>query len=315
MVQTYKAGMFAAVIGIGLAATAASASINSFDLFASNYHWQYGATPTSAYAFTFFTRIASSDPADLTSARAVHTTAVTPPMIMTDYGSEWSYTSPVYSTAALRNSNFPTGMYAFQVSGGTLGSLNAFQTYSNSSLFPVNPPAFTNIAALRDLDVRVDTEVPVNTFTLPTGVSSGHTFIAIFDGSGGLVAEGDSEPNAGPFTLPANILAPSQTYTVSLYYSCRVHTEGAGFSGATSDAGWDAITSTTLTTTRACSTADYNNDGDTGTDQDIEAFFACLGGNCCPTCWSGGSDFNGDGDSGTDQDIEAFFRVLAGHAC
>jgi hypothetical protein len=64
-----------------------------------------------------------------------------------------------------------------------------------------------------------------------------------------------------------------------------------------------------------CGTSDFNGDGDFGTDQDIEAFFTCLAGNCCATCWRGGADFNGDGDVGTDQDIEAFFRVLAGGAC
>jgi hypothetical protein len=64
-----------------------------------------------------------------------------------------------------------------------------------------------------------------------------------------------------------------------------------------------------------CGNSDFNGDDDFGTDQDILAFFACLGGNCCPTCWHNGSDFNGDGDYGTDQDIEAFFRVLAGHPC
>jgi hypothetical protein len=64
-----------------------------------------------------------------------------------------------------------------------------------------------------------------------------------------------------------------------------------------------------------CGSSDYNGDGDYGTDQDIEAFFACLGGNCCGTCWYLGSDFNGDGDYGTDADIESFFRVLAGGNC
>jgi hypothetical protein len=59
--------------------------------------------------------------------------------------------------------------------------------------------------------------------------------------------------------------------------------------------------------------ADFNGDGDFGTDQDIEAFFACLSGACCLNCGSG--DFNGDGDFGTDQDIESFFRVLSGAAC
>jgi hypothetical protein len=62
-----------------------------------------------------------------------------------------------------------------------------------------------------------------------------------------------------------------------------------------------------------CGTADINNDDIPGTNQDIEAFFACLGGHCCATCQT--ADFNSDGDFGTDQDIEAFFRVLAGGAC
>jgi hypothetical protein len=74
-------------------------------------------------------------------------------------------------------------------------------------------------------------------------------------------------------------------------------------------------TFTVGTTGPTCGTSDFNGDGDFGTDADIEAFFACLGGTCCPTCFEGGSDFNGDGDFGTDQDIESFFRVLAGGNC
>jgi DNA-binding beta-propeller fold protein YncE len=62
-----------------------------------------------------------------------------------------------------------------------------------------------------------------------------------------------------------------------------------------------------------CGSADFNHDGDTGTDADIEAFFACLSGNCCANC--GTADFNADGDVGTDADIESFFRVLAGGPC
>jgi hypothetical protein len=64
-----------------------------------------------------------------------------------------------------------------------------------------------------------------------------------------------------------------------------------------------------------CGTADFNGDGDAGTDQDIGAFFACLSGDCCSTCLPNGGDFNNDGDFGTDQDIEAFFRVLSGGVC
>jgi hypothetical protein len=62
-----------------------------------------------------------------------------------------------------------------------------------------------------------------------------------------------------------------------------------------------------------CGSADFNHDGDYATDADIEDFFRCIAGNCCPMCDS--ADFNGDGDYATDADIEAFFRVLAGGPC
>ncbi len=69
------------------------------------------------------------------------------------------------------------------------------------------------------------------------------------------------------------------------------------------------------TTTRVCGTADFNCDGDVGTDSDIESFFACLSGSCPALPCTNSADFNGDGDTGTDSDIEAFFRVLAGGSC
>jgi hypothetical protein len=62
-----------------------------------------------------------------------------------------------------------------------------------------------------------------------------------------------------------------------------------------------------------CGSADFNGDGDSATDADIEAFFSCLAGQCCALC--GSADFNGDGDTATDADIEAFFRVIAGGNC
>jgi hypothetical protein len=63
-----------------------------------------------------------------------------------------------------------------------------------------------------------------------------------------------------------------------------------------------------------CDSADFNCDEDFGTDADIEAFFACLGGACPANC-PNDSDFNNDGDFGTDADIEAFFRILGGGPC
>jgi hypothetical protein len=78
---------------------------------------------------------------------------------------------------------------------------------------------------------------------------------------------------------------------------------------------WETTPNTAIRVgaTAPCGTSDFDFDGDSGTDADIEAFFACIAGNCCSNCW--GADFNSDGDTGTDADIEAFFRVLAGGTC
>jgi len=65
----------------------------------------------------------------------------------------------------------------------------------------------------------------------------------------------------------------------------------------------------------ACGSIDFDGDGDEGTDADIEAFFAVIGGGPCPTGTCGSIDFDGDGDEGTDADIEAFFRVIGGGPC
>ena len=81
--------------------------------------------------------------------------------------------------------------------------------------------------------------------------------------------------------------------------------------------GWISLDDAThfVGVTGLCGSADFNCDGDLGTDADIEAFFACLAGNCPPPPCTSTADFNGDGDIGTDADIESFFRVLAGGAC
>jgi hypothetical protein len=81
--------------------------------------------------------------------------------------------------------------------------------------------------------------------------------------------------------------------------------------------GWINLDDATnfVAVTGLCGSADFDCDGDIGTDADIEAFFACLAGTCPGSPCASTADFDGDGDLGTDADIEAFFRVLAGGSC
>jgi hypothetical protein len=74
-------------------------------------------------------------------------------------------------------------------------------------------------------------------------------------------------------------------------------------------------TPATLSITQCGCSADFNCDGDIGTDADIASFFGCLSGSCPAAPCANNADFNGDGDVGTDADIESFFRVLAGGPC
>ena len=108
-------------------------------------------------------------------------------------------------------------------------------------------------------------------------------------------------------------LAPG-TYTFLVECSAHIVDFGPGPVHAHAD-GPQAVLRVTAAPVPPCGIADFNGDGDSGTDADIEAFFACLAGDCCGTCFVGGSDFNMDGDAGTDADIESFFRVLAGGEC
>jgi hypothetical protein len=145
----------------------------------------------------------------------------------------------------------------------------------------------------------------------PGATNPGEFFIEIDNGS---VVNAHSNGSLGfpvpplgtatPFTmpLPNNLSVDYDATAVSPnpIQSVRLDMGGAGSSP---------------TAGSPCGSADFDGDGDIGTDADIEAFFACLAGNCCDTCFPGGADFNGDGDIGTDADIESFFRVLAGGPC
>jgi hypothetical protein len=81
------------------------------------------------------------------------------------------------------------------------------------------------------------------------------------------------------------------------------------------DPGYLLHVSVTVGSGNGCGSADFNCDGDVGTDADIESFFACLSGTCPAAPCTSSADFNADGDVGTDADIESFFRVLAGGPC
>ena len=161
---------------------------------------------------------------------------------------------------------------------------NNVTQYTAGDLWPVTSETFQVILHedTGAIEFRYGTITPVNT----SGIDQG----AGVDGSGGDRTIGVENANGS-----AAVSHPSATHNGE---SLRV-----------------TFTMPPSPCAPGCATSDYDGDGDSATDADIEAFFACLAGNCCATCWHLGADIDADGDSATDADIEAFFRILAGNAC
>jgi hypothetical protein len=135
-----------------------------------------------------------------------------------------------------------------------------------------------------------------------------------FDTAGGLSANGIARWDGAAWSPLGAGLTGGQFYTIvkSLLILPNGDIVAAGSFASAGGLPAANIARWTTSCNQFCN-ADFNHDGDIATDADIEAFFACIAGNCCPTC--GSPDFNGDGDIATDADIEAFFRVLAGGPC
>lgn len=208
--------------------------------------------------------------------------------------------------------------------GAALDEFNWVLATSNTTeTFVIGPPRVVSMSpganatpAFAPADIRVQFDQNV---TIPAGAATLQSFSGIVPAT--------SSYNAATFELVLTPVAPLPpgAYTVRIT-DAVTSTAGAldgevaapttfviggpllpsgnGIAGGVFNAGFIVL---------ACQSADFDADGDTGTDADIEAFFACLAGSCCSTC--GTADFDGDGDAGTDADIEAFFRVLAGGAC
>jgi hypothetical protein len=155
----------------------------------------------------------------------------------------------------------------------------------------------TNTATSRDVwfKVRANANAPITIDTIGSSFDTVLTLYSTCPSAGGTVLACNDD-GAGNFM--SRLVIPAQPSTELLV---RV----GGYNGAHGAFQFNL--------SRGCGTSDFNGDGDFGTDQDIESFFACLAGSC--PFYAGTSDFNGDGDYGTDADIEAFFRVLAGGSC
>jgi hypothetical protein len=150
----------------------------------------------------------------------------------------------------------------------------------------------------------------------------------LFNASGNLVT--NAATASTPPTVTFDGSTPALTLTSGDYYLALVYNYGIDYGQHPATAGrWHirgravsnypngvqvGVSWSDCPAAGGC-TADFNCDGDVGTDADISSFFACLSGTCPAAPCANTADFNNDGDVGTDADIASFFRVLSGGPC
>jgi hypothetical protein len=194
------------------------------------------------------------------------------------------------------------------------------------------------------IDLNNDGVADVSFFNLPDCPSGGFIRVSTMAAGGGIVSHGSgTNPNADLLSAGSEI-GPGQTYVqTATIMTCGFGGAdgpwaGVGVDGylgvrfvshGVTDYAWLLLRHhssgayvVVITNSQPGSIAagdpgpicgfgaDFNLDGDSGTDLDIEDFFRCLAGSCCRSCLT--ADLNRDGDAGTDADIKDFFRVLAG---
>jgi hypothetical protein len=210
--------------------------------------------------------------------------------------------------------------------GSTIGAERSAS--GPAAQFSCNAGGLTNGEALR-FSCAPYVPLSCSVSTSPSGGPSGTPFAAyctVAPGNGPVstslsVALDAQAVGGGVVTLYDNGVAPDQVANDHIFSGTVIPAGTPPGSYTLTSAVLDAqnrssscTASYSIIVPPPCCRNDFNGDGDARTDADIESFFACLAGSCCPTC-PPNADFNCDGDAGTDADIEAFFRVLAGGPC
>jgi methionine-rich copper-binding protein CopC len=238
------------------------------------------------------------------------------------------------SSTSILNNNARTQWFMVPASAPVTGSaLDEFSwilsTGKTAEAYQAGPPKLVQTSPAPSASLAATPPVTQATVTFSEGVNAASAAFTVTGPSGSVpFTFAYSAPNLRA-TLTFALALPAGTYTVTVQPTVTASAGGAALDGevpGTALVGQGALPSgngiaggaATWSFTiqgALCGSADFNCDGDVGTDADIEAFFACIAGTCpSPPC-SGSADFNGDGDVGTDADIEAFFRVLGGGTC
>ena len=241
-------------------------------------------------------------------------------------GPVWSNFSGPYASQTDLLTSFPSGPYAFNWSGGTLGSQSAvLQQNFPAGLWPSSFPRFSvaTYSGLQGMDATQPFTIALVSSFFPAPASeqtTGGFYISTVQPSGlpGAIIYTSQSSGANATlasrVLPANTLQPGTSYFVTwLFAQADLSTPAPAQSGTLEFRNTTRLLFTTAAAPVGCDDIDFNNNDVFPEDQDVIDFFNVLAGADCPTC--NDIDFNNNEVFPEDQDVIDFFNVLAGGTC
>ena len=276
--------LLAAAVGTAAAPALAGVSI-SYGLFYQINSRQTTATSADPYLWSVSLRWFGLA-GDLTAATVLTPAPVSTPYAMYEAEPGGLLYEIGFTSEAELISAFPTGVYTFDISGGSLGNSTGTATMPDPVQWPSAVPLFdaATLAALPFVDASTPLNLGFNSFT--TVADQGDTFLLIVQNSNGAQPVAQSLLMSDTsFVVPAGTLLPNTQYTAALYFSSLALDTSISFGGSRSFSGANYVTTFPLFTGTppvACSLADVASDsldttrnpnGSIGAE-DLDAFIA-----------------------------------------
>jgi hypothetical protein len=302
--------MIATVVGFAsVAVSSASAQVTHYETFKTQQFSQFAdAPPSGPINYYFYARIVGAGLPSYFTTASVLTPLAENLSLSFDGGSFIAF--GFASSQADLDTRFPSGVYQYSISGGSLGSENANLTQT-ANLFPDAVPRVLNYDALQTLNVSSDFELQLNSYTTNPEINSPNVFVVVRDYFGGTTPFVDAFLNDRTTSvIPASTLVAGRLYVLTVYFSARHYDGSAAFGGSTVGPSFDYATDMFFTPTEACPCpADFDASGGTPDASDINAFF---------TAWLAGdptADTDCSGGTPDATDIDVFFAAWLNGGC
>lgn len=203
----------------------AEAQISFVDLFRSQALTQSGnGSSLATSGFFFNSRVFSVNPGDFTAGTITYPGPGSPASMAPADASTLFFGSPLLASQAVMDADFPTGTYAFDVSGPSITD-SASADYT-ADFYPQSLPFLdsTNYTDLQGMNAAAPFAFSFSPFTTGSGVDASFIFLTIFDVNTATLAfdAGFLAPTTSGLVLPANTLLPGHDYIYELIFSNRV---------------------------------------------------------------------------------------------